>query len=148
MIIRKATVEDAFDLISLCKKGNDMHYEVRPDKFTYKEDDMYFQMIRRSIELGYNIFLVAVEDDKFIGYIYYTILEKKDKIAYIEQFYVEEEYRNKGVGKALMNEVEKIASNNKCDKVELNCWSFNQNALDFYYHLGYKNQRVILEKEI
>lgn len=148
MIIRKAVSEDAFDLIPLCKNGNDMHYKKRPDKFTLKDDERYFLLIKGTIEAGYNIFLVAIDDEKFIGYIEYTIIEKIDKVAYINQFYVEDEYRKKGVGKALMDEVEKEAMKNKCSKIELNCWSFNQNALDFYYHLGYNNQRVILEKEL
>ena len=148
MIIRQATVEDTVNLISLSKKGNDMHYDVRPDKFNKRNDEDYYKMIYATIERGYNPYLVAIIDDKFVGYMEYTILDRKDKVAYIDQFYVDEEYRKKGVGKALMNELEKIAKDIKCDKIELNCWSFNENALDFYYHLGYKNQRVILEKEI
>lgn len=148
MIIRKAKVEDVVDMIPLARTANDMHYDNRPDKFNKKEADSYFMLLKGLIENSYDNVLLAVENDKIIGYINYTIIERKDKVAYVNQFFIEEEYRKHGYGKALMDEVEKDAHKNKCDKIELNCWSFNENALDFYYHIGYKNQRVILEKEI
>ena len=43
---------------------------------------------------------------------------------------------------------EEIAKKEKCVRVEFCCWSFNKHANEIYNHLGFKEQRVIFEKEI
>ena len=35
---------------------------------------------------------------------------------------------------------------NNCKKIEFNCWTFNENALAVYDHMGFKRQRIIYEK--
>ena len=47
-----------------------------------------------------------------------------------------------------MNEAEKIAKELDCRRMELNCWDFNENAIDFYEAIGMNTQRRIMEKRI
>ena len=56
-----------------------------------------------------------------------------------------EKYRGKGYGKKLMDEAKKIAKDANCDRIELNCWMFNESALGMYEHIGYVKQRIIYE---
>ncbi len=44
------------------------------------------------------------------------------------------------------NEIHKFAKDNDCKRVELGCWSFNSNALEFYNKLGFIDQRIVFEK--
>ena len=47
-----------------------------------------------------------------------------------------------------MEEAKKIAKDNNCDRIELNCWLFNESALAMYEHIGYNKQRTIYELKI
>ena len=47
-----------------------------------------------------------------------------------------------------MDEAKNIALKNKCDRIELNCWMFNENALAMYEHIGYNRQRIIYEMKL
>ena len=47
-----------------------------------------------------------------------------------------------------MDDAKRIAKENDCDRIELNCWLFNENALAMYEHIGYKRQRIIYEMKL
>ena len=47
-----------------------------------------------------------------------------------------------------MQKAKEIAKEEKCEKVELNCWSFNENAIKFYKKIGMQEQRINMEFEI
>ena len=42
----------------------------------------------------------------------------------------------------------KIAETENCDRIELNCWMFNDNALKMYEHIGYVKQRIMYEMSL
>ena len=89
--------------------------------------------------------IVILEDDVIVGYISYKIKEKHSKKLDVDQLVIDEKYRGKGLGKKLMEEVRNIALKNNCDRIELNCWMFNNNALKMYEHIGFDRQRIIYE---
>lgn len=45
----------------------------------------------------------------------------------------------------MMKEMEKVAEKLNCDRIELNCWSFNEGAIEFYKSQGMKIQRLNFE---
>ena len=59
----------------------------------------------------------------------------------IEEFCVDEPWRNKGVGKELMNYIRIYASERNIHRIELSVWSFNASALRFYESIGFKTYR-------
>lgn len=81
----------------------------------------------------------------------FAIYLEKDRLSkkdfFIEQLIVDEEIRNKGYSKELINYLKKIAKEKGYSKIELCCWEFNQNAKEVYEHLGFKKQRTIYELE-
>lgn len=87
---------------------------------------------------------MAEDNNRIVGLLMFQIKDKHSKILWVDQLVVEE----KEIAKLLMNEVEKIAKEGKCIRVEFSCWSFNQNAKDIYKHLGYNEQKVIFEKSV
>ena len=58
------------------------------------------------------------------------------KILYISTLYVDEEYRRKGYGKRLIQEVEKRAKELGANTIRLD--TFSHQGKDFYLALGYK----------
>jgi GNAT superfamily N-acetyltransferase len=55
---------------------------------------------------------------------------------YLEDVFVQTEYRRQGVGKALMSAVVKIARDRDCGRLEWSVLDWNQNAIEFYQSLG------------
>ena len=57
---------------------------------------------------------------------------KGRKGLYLEDLFVYKEYRKLGVGKALFNELLKIAKEENCGRMEWVCLDWNKPAIDFY----------------
>lgn len=57
---------------------------------------------------------------------------------YIEDLYVRPQFRGKGIGKALLNEVIKLAKERNCGRVEWVVLDWNQPAIEFYKSIGAK----------
>ena len=57
---------------------------------------------------------------------------------YLEDLYVIPEYRKKGIGKALLTYLARIAFERGCPRVEWVVLDWNQNAIDFYESFGAK----------
>ena len=58
------------------------------------------------------------------------------RVMYLEDLFVREKFRKKGVGGRLFEEVEKLARELDCVKLEWKCISWNENAKGFYERHG------------
>ncbi|MDO5301977.1 MAG: GNAT family N-acetyltransferase [Tissierellia bacterium] len=56
--------------------------------------------------------------------------------VYLEDLFVKEEFRGKGYGKALLEELARIAVEEGCGRLEWVCLDWNQPSIDFYLSLG------------
>lgn len=156
MQIRDAKIEDVKQIIDILEQISKMHYESRPDVFKKKTKDEIEKVAINEINDIDKKFIIATDDtSKIYGLLLCKIKEVKEhinlkdsKILWIEELGVDKKYRKNGIGKQLMKEAEKIAKKLKCERIELNCWEFNENAINFYKNIGMKIQRKIMEKEI
>ncbi len=85
--------------------------------------------------------LFAVVDGKEIGFALFfhnfsTFLGRAG--IYLEDLYVQPEYRGKGYGKAILKQLASIAVKRKCGRLEWCCLDWNQPSIDFYLSLGAK----------
>lgn len=55
---------------------------------------------------------------------------------YLEDIYVRPDYRKRGVGKAFLRELARIAVERKCGRMEWSVLEWNQNAIDVYQAIG------------
>ncbi len=55
---------------------------------------------------------------------------------YLEDLYVRPEYRGNGYGKAILNQLAKIAVERGCGRLEWWCLDWNKPSIDFYRSLG------------
>lgn len=64
--------------------------------------------------------------------------------GYISDLYVKPEMRKQGIGRALMNEAVKIMKE-YFDKIQLQVYSGNENAIKLYRSMGFKDFSLIME---
>ena len=82
--------------------------------------------------------IVAENNKEIIGFaLYYTAYSTwKAKILYLEDFYVKENHRNKGIGNMLFDKVVEIAKDKKVKRMDWQVLEWNKLALDFYHKKG------------
>ncbi len=74
----------------------------------------------------------------------HPVLSDRD-IFHVEDLFVGEAFRGKGVGKALMEEAVRDAKARGCTLFDLGVYAFNQDAVDFYEAFGMKKQQYRME---
>jgi GNAT superfamily N-acetyltransferase len=85
--------------------------------------------------------LLAKSGKKIVAYAFYfftysSFLAKQT--LYLEDIFVNEHYRELGIGKMLFYKLKSIAKNKKCGRMEWCVLNWNKNAIDFYDKLGAK----------
>jgi GNAT superfamily N-acetyltransferase len=55
---------------------------------------------------------------------------------YLEDLYVQPDYRGKGYGKQLLMHLVKVAQQQNCGRMEWSVLNWNKPAIDFYENLG------------
>ena len=147
IIIKEASKDDINNgLLEVYIEGYRYHQNGRPDIFiNVSNDTLKEDLIKGFEEFKY---LIAIENEKVVGYLAYKIKEKHSKKLHVDQIIVSEVNRRKGIGKKLMDYAEQIANKEDCDRLELDCWTFNQNALNMYENIRFDRQRIMYEKKI
>ena len=126
--------------------GYRYHQNGRPDVYGDITDEKLKDELIQNFEKFSTI--VILDDNIVVGYLSYIIKSNNCNKIHIDQLVIDEKYRGKGLGKRLIDEVKNIASKNNCDRIELDCWMFNENALAMYEHIGFEKQRIIYEMKI
>lgn len=88
-----------------------------------------------------NIFSLLIAEDEggnTIGMALYFDMYStwKGKMLYLDDLYVKEAYRGKGVGRGLIDELFRIAQREKHQIIKWNVLDWNTPALEFYKSLG------------
>lgn len=83
-------------------------------------------------------FVARDENENILGYVtyffaYYTWVGKS---LYMDDLYVRDEYRGKGVGSNLINKVISFAKEQKCNRLRWQVSNWNHPAISFYENLG------------
>lgn len=150
MVIEKATKEDFLGIHKIFQEVHDLHLNGTIN--TFKDIDPFTENEFLDAIKDKNTFLlIAKEESQIIGFILATIVEKEGrhtkfkKTLHINTIGTKNKSQNKGVGTTLINEIKKIAKENKCDNINLSVWSFNDNAVKFYKHIGFNNQKINME---
>jgi GNAT superfamily N-acetyltransferase len=135
--IRKADRQDSgkiFDLICALAE-----YEKMADLVT--GDAVMLE--RMLFDMGVGRCLVAEEDGKTVGFAlwFYNLSTFKCKPGiYLEDLFVLPEYRGRGIGKALLQSLGKIAIEENIGRIEWSCLDWNTPSLEFYRRMGAKPQ--------
>ena len=152
MNIRKATQADIPQILRLLVQVNLVHHNGRPDIFKGPVTKYDEQQLRSLLTDERRPVYVCVEGARVLGYVFCILRETPDspmmvetRTLYVDDLCVDEDARGKGVGKALMEDVTKLAKTLGCRSVTLNVWACNEGARRFYEAIGMKEQRRTME---
>ncbi|TNN88619.1 Diamine acetyltransferase 2 [Liparis tanakae] len=115
-----------------------MHFKVRP---AAKEDCK--EISRMIMELA--VFEKMTDQVKIthegftvVGYALYFYIYStwKGRSVFLEDLYVMEEFRGKGIGKGLMNKVAEVGKKKQCVRLQLSVLDWNTPSRDFYAAKG------------
>jgi ribosomal protein S18 acetylase RimI-like enzyme len=67
---------------------------------------------------------------------------------FVEDIYVDQQYRGRGIGLALFRHMARIALQRKCADMTWNVLDWNTPAIEFYHHLGSKPVRGWIAEEL
>ena len=134
--IRKAKKSDSKGIINLIVELAIFEKLVPPDKNAQTRLIKHAFSSKPLFEI-----LVALDDKTPIGYAFYfftysTFLAKQT--MFLEDIFVSERYRSKGVGKILFDELINIAKKKKCGRLDFTVLNWNKKAMKFYNRLGAK----------
>jgi PhnO protein len=109
------------------------------ENFSFDFDE--FSLIySKNISNPDNLYLILLEDNINIGYISLhaqSLLHHCGLIGEIQEFYINKNYRNKGLGKLLINEIEKEAKIRKLKGLEVTSNKKRIENVTIYMNLGY-----------
>ena len=156
MIIRKAKKSDIDDIIRIADQLRKA--EAPLDKTKNLKYDSYLSDVFREKELKYitsrkKIFLVAVLDEKIVGYINGYIFEKSnvyylEPVAYLDCLCVDKSVRRQGIGKRLIDEFTSIVKEKGAKYIKLNAFENNIPAVNLYKKEGYEEYSVYYMKKL
>jgi GNAT superfamily N-acetyltransferase len=158
MKIRKARLKDIPEVTKLWRKlceYEDSFKSIREFTPLVKGANKVFQDdITKKIRSKNVIVLVAVEDDKVVGYTYTFIKEgdtlyKSDvNLAEISDIYVKEGYRGRGISSQLMEETMKWLKKKGVKYVEVFAVAPNKTAGNIYKKWGFKELGTLFKRKV
>ena len=135
MNIREATLQDKEIILDFVTKLS--VYEKKP----LADVGMTLEKIERH-GFGprpYFYTLLAEQDRQPAGFALYYFAYSGwagGPVLYLEDLFVEEEFRSQGFGNALLKELAKIAVKHECCRMEWCVYTWNDKAIEFYKSLG------------
>jgi ribosomal protein S18 acetylase RimI-like enzyme len=138
--IQPATKIHSESIVVLWSKLMAIHKEWDADYFSETEDNInyYKNDIEHAIEDTTQAVFVAIDEEKIVGYItaglvffsnsYYNM----NSHCEVGDIMVDTEYHNSGVGSLLMEEVKNWAAHKSLKTIQLNVFSKNKSAIDFF----------------
>jgi GNAT superfamily N-acetyltransferase len=132
--IERATAQDIPAIVRLVRRLAE--YEKLARAVVSTEDDFRKALFgpQRNVEA-----LMAFAEDAPVGFALYfynfsTFLGKRG--IYLEDLFVEPEYRGQGIGNALLRRLARIGKEEDCGRTEWSVLTWNQPSIDFYHRLG------------
>ena len=128
-MIRKFREEDTVKVMTIWTKGNfEAHSFIDKDYWLLNFNKVKDEYLERAETYVY------VEDD--IIKVYISLLNNN----FIGALFIRKEYRRQGIGRKLINFVK-----DKYDKLELQVYEKNVNAMLFYASLGFVNKKIQID---
>ena len=90
--------------------------------------------IKNQLTEGYRYYLVNLNN---ISVGYFSIQLRNNHSLFISKFYLEKKARGQGIAKAMLQEIDNIATQSKCKSLDLTVNKFNP-AYEVYIKLGFK----------
>jgi len=144
--VRKAAADDYNALCELFDEVDSLHRDNLPHLFqkpdgAAREPDYYAGLMKDE-----NVALfVAESGKKLVGFVHAIVRDTPAfpvfiprRYAIVDGIVVKAGFRNRGIGRTLMNQMQEWAIAKGATSIELNVYDFNEAAISFYERLGYQ----------
>ncbi|MFD2036086.1 GNAT family N-acetyltransferase [Belliella marina] len=142
--IRKASLDQLIEVqkIAYATWPETFSNILTPVQIDYMLNWMYdLDALKNQMNEKNHVFLLASEDEKFLGFCSYELASENSKKVKIHKIYILPNTQGKGIGRKLIDEVKKLTIQNGFGSLYLNVNRFNLGAIDFYLYLGFKEVR-------
>jgi len=132
--IRKAKRSDFKDILRLITELAEFEKLIPPDRSANKRLSKDAFSKNPSFKI-----LLAENGKEIIGYAFYFFTYSSfmaRKTLYLEDIFISEKYRNRGIGKMFFEKLINIAKKFECARMEWVVLDWNINAIKFYDKLG------------
>lgn len=144
MKIRQATVADVPALVALNRMVHAMHAEAVPDAFRPNPpDEVVAAAFKEAIGSPASCWLLA-EEERPAAFLSAEFRQRPEtwyrtahQMCYISALVVEPDSRRKGIARALLAELKRHALSRGVTRIELDIWSFNNEARRAFARLGF-----------
>lgn len=151
-MVRLATKEDIERVNELRKQVNDVHVNGRPDMFQPGFGEEMQNFAYEMLESEERDILVAIRDEVICGFACVGYVERPvspymlgRRFYHVDEFGVDEAFRRQGVATELFEFMKKEAKEKGFERIELDVWGFNEDAIKFYESVGFLTLRKYLE---
>lgn len=153
-MIREATIDDLKPLAALYKEFMIYNNNFDPEMFKIPDDKAALEKITDTLNESVCKVICHETDGIIDGYVRFLVIsvnataEKPDGLLMVYDVFVTEKSRRKGVGTALLKELDSIAAEKYCNIIQLDVHQKNSGAKAFYEKCGLIPQSIKLEKRI
>ena len=131
--VRLATMEDIPDIMSITREAFIKYRELAGVENTPALDETYEDIER---DIKNKIVLIAFSNGDPVGSVRLEI-DKENKTAYLSRFGVKITSQNNGIGKSIMNIVDRIMKEEGVKRISLHTASKITSLVRFYYGRGF-----------
>ncbi len=153
IIVRRIEDKDAeavgklWYLLSLHHEAYAKYYEVKAGTENTLISHVH-DLLRRNC-----VFFVAEVEGRIAGFVSgYVILRNPqlsvDRIGKVDNIFVDDEFRGLGIGTKLLEAFFQYCHGQAVEFIELSCDLANEKALKLYKKLGFKEQKVLMVREV
>jgi len=135
MKIRRAKKEDISEIFAIGESAEEF-------KFSKKHFHEKFELREFLKKPKENVFLVAAEGKEILGFIYAKIIT--EDWCMLDNLAVKKEYRQHGIGSALLNELYKILKKEKIDYVQILEEIHHKATRKFWHDKGFREEKVFV----
>ena len=153
LFVRRMKEEDYKGILPLQEEIQRLHEAARPDVFRRGAVSYPEEAFRRVLnDPDWRCAVCEAEGD-IVGFVFACVRRLRDHrnmrdadMLLIDDICVREDFRRRGVGRALIAYAEAAAKEAGCGRLELSVWSFNKEALEFYRAMGLSPRELRMEK--
>ena len=152
IILREAQLTDYDQINALFTEELAQHIQIKPDIFQMPDPVMTESWYKEELENAATVMYVADVGGHIGGVIQIMVRNSPNdpifvrrRYAHIEDIVVSDTYRGQGIGRYLMDAAQKWAKDRGASAVDLWVWAGNNNAIEFYKHLGYSTVRHAMQ---
>ena len=145
--IEIATIDDVSDIAEIACQTGKIHEEVLPNYFKPSDAKGKIKYLQEAIESQYSEVFKATNGGRIVGYLVLYIWDHPaeyfvyPEYGFIGSLGVDEKYRHRGIGTLLIKTAENWCKEHDVGAIELDVFTFNQNAERLYANLGYMEMK-------